>query len=554
MDDSDVGIFEFRDPYLGHTYVVGTVRVIVAGTGTPRALPCRFVFRNSEIRKLHAKILKARYRGRGRSVARIRRCIGSYVYVLPESTRRNAKRKKGSEPGARTNKSRSPYVCDYCHKDLSTSLRVKCNECQDFDLCLECFAVGVEITPHRNTHGYRIIDSLSRPLYTMDWGIDEETLLLEAIERYGLHWKQVSHHVGRPSEDCKGHYLSVYVDTESFPMPCKAEEVAALTEEDVVHMIEEKRVACARRIAALKSGIKLPMVKEEEREEDRAEQTEQTDTSSRGGTPSVMAMDEDSKAGMKDTKKQKKPRKLTKAAKAKLAAQQDKAGHDGEDGEDGRSRHVGKVGNKTLAAAGAPSGTGAGAGVTEGAPLAMAESQQSGYHIKRNEFEVEYDHEAEHLIADLVFGEDDTPEQVKEKLRLIEIYNKRLDERERRKNFVLSRGLVKVKRQQLIDRRRTPAEKDLVGRLRVLARYMPHPQWESLADGLTIEARLRSRIQELQVRFVSIRHLHLSPMCHSAWRLCHSVPLVPSLPGPHPLLSLRRAPRLARLTPDRPIL
>ena len=415
------------------------------------------------------------------------------MYARPESTRRNAKRKKGSEPGARTNKSRSPYVCDYCHKDLSTSLRVKCNECQDFDLCLECFAVGVEITPHKNTHGYRIIDSLSRPLYTMDWGIDEETLLLEAIERYGLHWKQVSHHVGRPTEDCKGHYFNVYVDTESFPEPCKAEEVASLTEEDVALMMEEKRVACARKIAALRSGIKLPTVKEEEREEDRAEQTEQTDTSSRGATPSVMAMDEDSKAGMRDTKKLKKPKKLTKAAKTKLAAQQD--------GGDGRPRNVGKVGNKTLAVAGAAPGTGA--GVTEGAPLAMAESQQSGYHIKRNEFEIEYDHEAEHLIADLEFGEGDTPEQVKEKLRLIEIYNKRLDERERRKNFVLSRGLVKVKRQQLIDRRRTPAEKDLVGRLRVLARYMPHSQWESLADGLTIEARLRSRIQELQVSFDS---------------------------------------------------
>jgi transcriptional adapter 2-alpha len=145
-----------------------------------------------------------------------------------------------------------------------------------------------------------------------------------------------------------------------------------------------------------------------------------------------------------------------------------------------------QTGGKSLAAA------------AEGAPLALAESQQSGYHIKRNEFEIEYDHEAENLIAELDFGESDTPEQTQEKLKLIEIYNKRLDERERRKAFVLSRGLVKVKRQQLIDRRRAPSEKELVGKLRVLARYMPHPQWEALADGLTIEARLRSRIQELK--------------------------------------------------------
>ena len=31
------------------------------------------------------------------------------------------------------------YHCDYCHKDLSSTLRVKCAACKDFDLCLECF-------------------------------------------------------------------------------------------------------------------------------------------------------------------------------------------------------------------------------------------------------------------------------------------------------------------------------------------------------------------------------------------------------------------------------
>lgn len=438
----------------------------------------------------------------------------------PTTNRNNAKRKKGGENGTRTKRARAHanghYVCDYCQKDLSTSLRVKCNECQDFDLCLECFAVGVELNPHKNTHAYRIVDDLSMPVYTMDWGIDEEMLLLEGIERYGLHWKQVANHVGRPAEDCKDHYFGVYIDTESFPKPCKA-EMASMTAEEINQMMEEKRVACARKMALMKSGIKLPVIKEEEEREGE---------SSRGGTPSVTAGlagaagaagaagvtaktamtgatagDDDIKIEPKfDATTTKKPRKLTKTAMAKLAKQKAKeeaaaaaavggVGGVGEMGLEGREAQA-QTGNKTLA--------GAGGGVTEGAPVAMAESQQSGYHIKRNEFETEYDHEAEHLIADLEFGEDDTPEEVQEKLRLIEIYNKRLDEREKRRNFVLSRGLVKVKRQQLIDRRRTPAEKDIVGRLRVLARYMPHPQWEALADGLTVEARLRSRIQELK--------------------------------------------------------
>ena len=44
---------------------------------------------------------------------------------------------------------------------------------------------------------------------------------------------------------------------------------------------------------------------------------------------------------------------------------------------------------------------------------------------------------------------DISPEEVARKLRLVEIYNRRLDERDRRKAFVLERGLVNVRRQQV---------------------------------------------------------------------------------------------------------
>jgi hypothetical protein len=47
---------------------------------------------------------------------------------------------------------RALYHCNYCHTDISNEVRIKCADCQDFDLCLDCFAVGVEVTPHRNTH------------------------------------------------------------------------------------------------------------------------------------------------------------------------------------------------------------------------------------------------------------------------------------------------------------------------------------------------------------------------------------------------------------------
>jgi transcriptional adapter 2-alpha len=52
----------------------------------------------------------------------------------------------------------------------------------------------------------------------------------------------------------------------------------------------------------------------------------------------------------------------------------------------------------------------------------------AGWHPKRFEFEPEWDNDAETSIADLEFREEDSPQEVAAKLRLLEIYNLRLDE------------------------------------------------------------------------------------------------------------------------------
>ncbi|OMP07960.1 Zinc finger, ZZ-type [Corchorus olitorius] len=40
------------------------------------------------------------------------------------------------------------YRCNYCNKDLIGKIRIKCDFCPDFDLCIKCFSVGAEVTPH----------------------------------------------------------------------------------------------------------------------------------------------------------------------------------------------------------------------------------------------------------------------------------------------------------------------------------------------------------------------------------------------------------------------
>ncbi|CAI0460562.1 unnamed protein product [Linum tenue] len=50
------------------------------------------------------------------------------------------------------------YHCNYCNKDITGKIRIKCAMCPDFDLCIECFSVGAEMQPHKSSHPYRVMD------------------------------------------------------------------------------------------------------------------------------------------------------------------------------------------------------------------------------------------------------------------------------------------------------------------------------------------------------------------------------------------------------------
>ena len=66
-------------------------------------------------------------------------------------------------------------------------------------------------------------------------------------------------------------------------------------------------------------------------------------------------------------------------------------------------------------------------------------SEFAGYMPLRKDFEIEYENDIELYLADLEFYEDDKSEDVDIKLKQLEVYNKVLDEREERKNFVIDR-------------------------------------------------------------------------------------------------------------------
>ena len=88
---------------------------------------------------------------------------------------------------------------------------------------MQCFANGEASGAHKpDSHPYRVIEQNSFPIFDRDWGADEELLLLEGAEIYGLgSWADIADHIGgfRAKDEVRDHYLSTFVDSPRFPLP-----------------------------------------------------------------------------------------------------------------------------------------------------------------------------------------------------------------------------------------------------------------------------------------------------------------------------------------------
>lgn len=108
---------------------------------------------------------------------------------------------------------------------MKSQVRIHCAEsvCIDYDLCVTCFSQAKHSKEHNpRTHSFNVIEQHSVPIFTDDWGADEELLLLQGAETYGLgSWADIADHIGgyRTKEEVKAHYSSTYIESSNFPLP-----------------------------------------------------------------------------------------------------------------------------------------------------------------------------------------------------------------------------------------------------------------------------------------------------------------------------------------------
>ena len=143
-------------------------------------------------------------------------------------------------------------------------VRISCAHpaCPEYDLCVPCFSAGERSKAHDPaTHPYQVIEQNSVPIYDPDWGADEELLLLEGAEIYGLgSWADIADHIGgfRYKDEVRDHYLNTYVNSSNFPLPARADPHDTVLQDSIPK--EEFQARKKRRIEERKEAAKTAPV------------------------------------------------------------------------------------------------------------------------------------------------------------------------------------------------------------------------------------------------------------------------------------------------------
>ncbi|KIM45413.1 hypothetical protein M413DRAFT_339857 [Hebeloma cylindrosporum] len=381
-----------------------------------------------------------------------------------------------NEPGVQ-------YQCDSCACDLTHNIRIKCADplCtlgEGVDICPACFCAGKEFGNHLRGHAYRVIEMNSYPIFTEDWGADEELLLLTGISTHGIgNWKKIAEHVGtRSKEEVEVHYRKVYVESKDWPMPRMDLEFDI--EPEVFH--DRKR----RRITEM-NNLEPPPPKAAPTSQPGVHEIA---TFLPGRLEFEHEIDNEAEDLVKD---------LEFGTVLEYGGDQII-----EDENDPDVRARAKWQEEKSSGICAPRDTQIPAG--KGPP--PMNGKTNGYHIngeiKRLKSE---DVTMSNGSVDDEAGDEPTQPQPFEtkdsmafKLTLMEMYFQRVEKRLETKAVIFERGLLDYKKMQAAEKKRPKEEREFLHRLRPFARLQTAEDYEAFATDILYEALLRKRIQELQ--------------------------------------------------------
>ncbi|GAA5988460.1 hypothetical protein JCM5350_005200 [Sporobolomyces pararoseus] len=363
----------------------------------------------------------------------------------------------GGGGGVQTFESGIKASCDSCSTDITHSVHVRCAEkhpnterltCPDFDLCVDCFLHGKSLGPHRPFHSYRIISSHAFPIFNQLWGADEELLLIEGAEMYGLgNWSDISEHVGgRTKEECKLHYEETYLNSNEWPLPI-IETNFSPTDLDTFASLKKTRLEILQ-----SRPLPLPPPK--------PLASAPTCHEIGGYMPARLEFEHE----------------FENEAEVLI-----------------KDLEFGKVmsfGGSDQPASIMTSNTNEDGNINN-----VSGKEKAG---KEKEKETSISTVEDKPIVSGEGGDEEPESELELKLSVLEMFNEKYDKRMMAKDLIFDRGLINYKIISAGERKRNKDERDLINRTKVYSKIQTARDHEEFVEGLLYEITLRKRISELQ--------------------------------------------------------
>jgi len=124
-------------------------------------------------------------------------------------------------------------------------------------------------------------------------------------------------------------------------------------------------------------------------------------------------------------------------------------------------------------------------------------SEILGFWPKREEFDVEYENDCELDLSELEFLDTDSKEEFERKMNIIKIYNVFLDERYKRRKFVIDRHFFDVKKQFTYERKLNKDDREIYNCLKPFLKYIDNEKFHEIFEGFVLEKNLKQRLNQL---------------------------------------------------------
>ena len=120
-----------------------------------------------------------------------------------------------------------------------------------------------------------------------------------------------------------------------------------------------------------------------------------------------------------------------------------------------------------------------------------------GYWSKRNEYDVEYKNEAEILLSELEFKDNDDYKTINMNYKILQNYNNILEEREERKKLVNEKNLYDYRKQINFDKKLSNEDREIYTNTKSFLKYLTKEQFYYMNENNILEKNIKALLNQL---------------------------------------------------------